>query len=214
MVAGGGEQKWTALMRKAMVRTKQREIRMRIAGAMTLAGTGFFAFALCAGAAYGQDRPKSLREVLEGYPGWQAMPVQRFPQIQQIPQTPQTPKKTVLRDETGGRIDDHWLRFQLLAQSGDDVEIRGLCGSACTLITAHIPKERLCVGKGARLAFHQARHVDGRPDPAGTQWILDRYPAPIKAWLESRELPLGGTNKFLILWAPDLWGMGYRRCAD
>jgi hypothetical protein len=44
--------------------------------------------------------------------------------------------------------------------------------------------------------------------------MLDRYPAPIKKWLESRELPLGGTNKFLVLFAPDLWGMGYRRCAD
>jgi hypothetical protein len=93
---------------------------------------------LCAGAAYGQDRPKSLREVLEGYPGWMAMPVQHFPQIQPIPQTP---PKTVLLNEIGGRIDVHWLRFQLLAQSGDEVEIRGLCPSACTLIMVHIPQE-------------------------------------------------------------------------
>jgi hypothetical protein len=87
-------------------------------------------FALCAGAAYGQDHPKSLREVLEGYPGWMVMPVQRFPHIPQTQQTPPTPQKTVLRNENRGRIDVQWLRFQLLAQSGDEVEIRGFCPSA------------------------------------------------------------------------------------
>jgi hypothetical protein len=143
-----------------------------------------------------------------------AMPVQQFPHIPQTPQIPQPPPKTVLLNETGGRVDYHWLRFTDLARGGEEVEVRGRCPSACTLVVAVIPEKRICFGKDARLAFHQARYADGRLDVHGTQWMLDRYPAPIKKWLESRELPLGGTNKFLVLFAPDLWGMGYRRCAD
>jgi hypothetical protein len=177
----------------------------RIAVLIRIAYCAAIFLTLAGAAAYGQDRPRarSLSEILAepGHFGYQFV-------------TLPAPQRTVLLNEVGGRIDVQWIRFQLLAHSGEEVEIRGLCPSACTLITAHIPQERLCIGKDARLAFHQARYADGRPDVHGTQWMLDKYPAPIRAWLESRELPLGGTNKFLVLFAPDLWGMGYRRCAD
>jgi hypothetical protein len=63
----------------------------RIAVLIRIAYCAALALALCAGAAYGQDRPKSLREVLEGYPGWMAMPVQQFPHIPQTQQIPQPP---------------------------------------------------------------------------------------------------------------------------
>jgi hypothetical protein len=94
------------------------------------------------------------------------------------------------------------------------VEVRGLCPSSCTLVVAVIPEKRICFGKDARLAFHHARELDGSPAPAATQWMIDRYPAPIREWLKSRELPAPATDKFVVLFAPDLWGMGYRRCAD
>jgi len=52
--------------------------------------------------------------------------------------------KTFLGKEHGGRIDQHIERWKALATSGDDVEIRDLCPSACTLVLAYVPKERLC----------------------------------------------------------------------
>jgi hypothetical protein len=40
---------------------------------------------------------------------------------------------TFLGSEWGGRIDQHVERWKALAASGEDVEIRDLCPSACTL---------------------------------------------------------------------------------
>src|SRR5262249_61870746 len=42
--------------------------------------------------------------------------------------------KTVLYDEPGGELLSHVARWRALAESGDDVEIRGACASACTMI--------------------------------------------------------------------------------
>src|SRR5262249_15798841 len=47
--------------------------------------------------------------------------------------------KTVLYYEPGGIFQDHMKRWQKLAESGDDVEIRDACMSGCTLIMMHIP---------------------------------------------------------------------------
>ena len=59
------------------------------------------------------------------------------------------PQKIVLYEERGGRIVYHWERWKALAAQGGEVEIRGPCWSACTLIMAHIPRERLCFDKHA-----------------------------------------------------------------
>jgi hypothetical protein len=126
-----------------------------------------------------------------------------------------TPSKTVLQNELGGAIDQHWRRFTLLLASGDQVEVRGKCQSACTLITARIPKNRLCFAADAHLAFHWSRLVsgDGPVSREATQWMLDRYPEDIRAWIDA----LGGIDKlpqtgYWVLPASTLWSMGYRRC--
>jgi hypothetical protein len=169
-------------------------------------------FALCAGCAYAQDRPRSLDELLERArqqrditAGWPAP---------QIPQTPKTPQKTIVQGETGGRIDEHWLRFREIYNSGADVEVHGRCNSACTLIT-NMPKSRLCFAEGSRLGFHWARDAkwDGPPSRSSTEWLIDHYPADIRAWLDAQ----GGIEKmptegFWVMPAFVLWGMGYRRC--
>jgi hypothetical protein len=82
----------------------------------------------------------------------------------------QPPKAVVLQGETGGKLDEHWYRFKALAATGAEVEVRGKCQSACTMITGVIPKSRLCFAEGSHLAFHWARHKtwDGEPDQPGT----------------------------------------------
>lgn len=66
----------------------------------------------------------------------------------------------VLRDEPGGEYWEHWNRFKAIADSGDLVEIRGACLSACTLVMVHVQKDHLCFGEGASLQFHVSRHAE------------------------------------------------------
>jgi len=122
----------------------------------------------------------------------------------------------VLLRENGGIIVDHVKRWIELAASNKDVEIRGPCYSACTLIMAYVPKEQICFDRAASLNFHQTRLIDGRPSPEYTEWMFNRYPPDIRAWLNKRggpeKLPTSASGEFWVLWANNLWDMGYRRC--
>ena len=121
----------------------------------------------------------------------------------------------VLRDESGGEYWEHWNRFKAIADSGDLVEIRGACLSACTLVMVHVQKDHLCFGEGASLQFHVSRHAEsGEPDPDfTTRMMVNQYPQDIRRWI----LTKGGVAKMTIaqMWtlrAADLWSMGYPKC--
>jgi hypothetical protein len=124
----------------------------------------------------------------------------------------------VLYNEQGGVIFEHWQRWMKLAGSGDDVEIRGACASACTLIMAHIPSDRLCFGENGSLQFHPSRNPKtGEPDVSSavgsTQWMINQYPQDIRLWIKNK----GGWEKMALeqMWtldAKELWSMGYRKC--
>ena len=124
--------------------------------------------------------------------------------------------KTVLYDEPGGEYWAHWRRFKALADSGDDVEIRGSCASGCTVVMIHVPSARLCFGEGASLKFHVARDPNNndKPDMVFTErWMVNQYPQDIRAWIIAK----GGVEKMTIwqMWkldAEELWQMGYRKC--
>jgi hypothetical protein len=123
------------------------------------------------------------------------------------------PSTTVLQYEPGGIIGEHMKRWRELAQSGDDVEIRGPCFSACTLIVGYVPKERLCFGDYASLQFHAAREADGKMSEWATWRMFSDYPNDIRNWLKAR----GGVPKMTVanfweLRAEELWDMGYRKC--
>jgi hypothetical protein len=130
------------------------------------------------------------------------------------------PQKTVLYEERGGRIVDHWERWKALAAEGGEVEIRGPCWSACTLIMAHVPRERLCFDEHAELNFHQTVRPSGEPSMEASQWMVDQYPDDIREWIKTMGgvLPLPSLNHpagtFYMLFAVQLWAMGYRKCAD
>jgi hypothetical protein len=128
-----------------------------------------------------------------------------------------TPRSTtVLYDEPGGEYWAHWRRFKALADSGDDVEIRGSCASGCTVVMIHVPSDRLCFGEGASLKFHVARDPtnNDKPDMVFTErWMINQYPQDIRAWITAK----GGVEKMNIqqmwtLYASELWDMGYRKC--
>ena len=128
----------------------------------------------------------------------------------------------MLYEERGGQIVAHWERWKALAAQGGEVEIRGPCWSACTLIMAHIPRERLCFDKNAELNFHQAMRPNGEPVMKATRWMVDQYPEDIRKWIKTmggaERLPLPSPNypagTFYMLFPVQLWAMGYRKCAN
>jgi hypothetical protein len=61
------------------------------------------------------------------------------------------------------------------------------CQSACTLVTAFVPPERICFGPYAWLGFHQATYVEnGKVAARASQWMYDKYPPEIKFWIEGK----------------------------
>jgi hypothetical protein len=75
-----------------------------------------------------------------------------------------------------------------------------------------VPKDRLCFGKNAYLAFHQARMGPSIAYEA-TREMFESYPMEIRGWLVAKggleNMPWRG---YWTMPARDLWAMGYRRC--
>ena len=69
-----------------------------------------------------------------------------------------------IADDRGGRIGTYITKFQRLRSSGQSVIIDGLCASACTMILAALPRDKICVTPQATLGFHAAYDfgVNGR----------------------------------------------------
>ena len=128
-----------------------------------------------------------------------------------------TPAKVIVNYDEGGVIFAYNVRWKHVAAQGSQVEVRGMCWSACTLVAAHIPKDRLCFADYSSLNFHQARHgaPDDTPNPQATKWMFDAMPPEIENWIVAR----GGIEKMPVktywtLPARQLWTMGFRKCSD
>ena len=138
-------------------------------------------------------------------------------------------RKTVIRHDNGGVLHEYIERWSNISVQGGQVEVLGRCVSACTLVTAYIPKDRICFGPDASLDFHQAYIIKPEFGPAteATKWMLEKYPADIRRWIAdqgryrmhldwnvsqgSETPPLYG---FWTLPAEELWKMGYRKCGE
>jgi len=120
-----------------------------------------------------------------------------------------------IQRDLGGRLDIFVEMSQLVAKAGTQVSILGPCVSACTMAVAFIQQDHLCFGRDGSLGFHMARDKDTNvPNLQWSQWMIDRYPIKIRQWIEAQ----GGVKQMSVekiwyLYAPDLWKMGYRRCA-
>ena len=94
---------------------------------------------------------------------------------------------TRINDDVGGSLGEYLLKFAEIRDSGDYVVIDGSCSSACTLVTAMIPRERVCVTDRARLGFHAAwidDHGGHRSISAeGTRLMYQMYPPGIQNWI-------------------------------
>ena len=118
----------------------------------------------------------------------------------------------MIRNDFGGWISEYEDHYAVLAARGGEVEVRGDCESACTLVTVFIPKERLCFSFDGLAPFYKVR-TEGKPSNFYTQQMVDSYPADIRGWIVAKggvaQMP---TNTYWTLPAHMLWIWGYRRC--
>jgi hypothetical protein len=118
----------------------------------------------------------------------------------------------LIQGDNGGQIGDYLQRYQALRQSGERVEIDGVCASACTLLLGTIPQGRVCVTPRAVLEFHGA--WDPTPsggqvaNSAGNRILWSTYPARVRRWIRRH----GGLGSHIIaLRGRELAAM-YPRC--
>lgn len=112
------------------------------------------------------------------------------------------------------RISRSHARDTTRAVSRKATGLRGPCYSACTLLTAYVGRDKLCIAKGAFFAFHAAR---GRLSKTilmdETSAMYRDQPPEIQNWIDRnggwQKLPLDG---YWTMYDRELWAMGYPRC--
>jgi len=91
-------------------------------------------------------------------------------------------------NDPGGEISSYVEKFREMRAAGERLIIDGPCLSACTLFTAFIPPDHVCVTRRAMLGFHAASYLDDTsrelvPTRAGTRLVMRLYPPQIRAWI-------------------------------
>jgi ATP-dependent protease ClpP protease subunit len=117
-----------------------------------------------------------------------------------------------IANDRGGLIARYFDTYQVLSASGQMVMIDGLCASACTIVLAAVPPDRICVTSKANLAFHAAWDfgVRGRAitDLEATRMLFAIYPVEIRRWIDRHG---GLTPRTIFLRGRQLHAM-YRSC--
>jgi hypothetical protein len=94
---------------------------------------------------------------------------------------------TRINDDMGGSLGEYLLIFAAIRDSGERVAIDGSCFSACTLVAAMIPKERVCITDRAALGFHGTWVNNSRGQrvisPYWTRFLYQMYPPNIRNWI-------------------------------
>lgn len=119
---------------------------------------------------------------------------------------------TRIAEDMGGSLGDYLLMFAAMRDSGERVMIDGSCFSACTLVTALIPKDKICITERAMLGFHAGwfENKAGQrvTSPTGTKVLYEMYPPVIRRWIARQ----GGLGKHtIVLTGPELAAI-YRNC--
>lgn len=99
-------------------------------------------------------------------------------------------------DDHGGLLSAYQVQWATLAARGVFVRIVGPCVSACTVLVGYIPRDRICVARGAYLGFHWATAQ------FATQELWSAYPPDIRQWITQHG---GLSNQLIWLQAPDIY---------
>ena len=97
---------------------------------------------------------------------------------------------TRIADDMGGPVGEYLLVFAAIRDAGERVMIDGGCFSACTLVTALIPREKICITERAMLGFHagwfENKAGERVVSPTGTRVLYEMYPPIIRNWISRR----------------------------
>jgi len=103
-----------------------------------------------------------------------------------------------ISNDSGGLIDTYVQKFSRVRDSGERIVVDGQCLSACTLVLAMVPRERICVTPNAVFGFHSAWSYNAQGGEAlnqqATQSMWNMYPERIRAWIRTN----GGLHQNLI----------------
>ena len=118
-----------------------------------------------------------------------------------------------ITSDPGGEVLSYVNKYREMRKSGEHLVIDGPCLSACTLFTAFIPPNQVCVTRRAMLGFHAASYYDDArrslvPTRAGTRLVMRMYPAAIRHWIERHG---GLTPRIMRMQGNDLASL-YRTC--
>ncbi|WP_027554996.1 hypothetical protein [Bradyrhizobium sp. Cp5.3] len=117
-----------------------------------------------------------------------------------------------IANDRGGPIDSYLDSYEELGASGQRVMIDGLCASACTIVLAAIPYDKICVTSRANLAFHAAwqfgAHRRTVTNLEATRALYAMYPVQVRRWIARHG---GLTPRTIFLRGKQLQTM-YRPC--
>src|SRR6266487_6640844 len=120
---------------------------------------------------------------------------------------------TRIENDKGGSLGKYLLMFAAIRDSSERVVIDGSCFSACTLVTAMIPKDRVCITDRAMLGFHAGWIDDEEGNRAtsveGTQLLYQMYPPIIRRWITRH----GGLGPNMIIMKGRELTRLYRSCS-
>lgn len=102
------------------------------------------------------------------------------------PAPPAAAAPFVITYNEGGMIGSFVMQYLALQQVGANVVIDGACISACTVVTAFIDADKVCVTQRARLAFHSASEEDGKFAFEATRMLWTMYPEAVRTMLRAK----------------------------
>ena len=119
---------------------------------------------------------------------------------------------TRIADDMGGPLGEYLLVFAAIRDAGERVMIDGSCFSACTLVTALIPRDKICITERAMLGFHagwfENKAGERVTSPTGTRVLYEMYPPVIRNWIARQ----GGLSRRMIVLGGRELAAIYRYC--
>lgn len=83
----------------------------------------------------------------------------------------------VITNDLGGSLNRYYREYKKFISSGEIVEIKGRCASACTIFIA-LPNA--CIHTDAKLGFHSATAFGLFQSKEGNEWVAKFYPPELR----------------------------------
>jgi hypothetical protein len=117
----------------------------------------------------------------------------------------------IVEADYGGPLAAYREEARRLDATGEELAIRGLCASACTIF---LGLRKVCVAPDSVFWFHAARLPEsGAPDLVATLEMLSYYPAALRDWaIRTKALERVDFDAAHALTGEELIRMGARRC--